>query len=206
TIERTGHYRTQHYIGAALMMVGYGTMSILTASSTIAMGEGLQIIGGIGFGMLYVGPNFAILAPLAVEDNAHALALMAYIRTFGQTFGVTIGTTVLQNGLKSRLPAAFLEQFPSSTSVSYAIIPLINSLTEPMRSLVQQAFANSIRNIWLWVVGIAGIVLLSVLPMQQLTLATALDENWGLEKRGIAEDVESGATAPAEKTILDPKT
>ncbi|KAF8314215.1 MFS general substrate transporter [Clavulina sp. PMI_390] len=84
TIERTGHYRTQHYIGAALMMVGYGTMSILTAKSTIAMAEGLQIVGAIGFGMLYVGPNFAILAPLAVEDNAHALALMAYIRTFGQ--------------------------------------------------------------------------------------------------------------------------
>ncbi|KAF8321090.1 MFS general substrate transporter [Clavulina sp. PMI_390] len=200
TVERTGHYLIQNYIGTALMMLGYGTMSILTANSTIAMGEGLQIIGAIGLGILYVGPNFAILAPLAVEDNAHALALMSYIRTFGQTFGVTIGTTVLQNGLKSRLPEAFLEQFPDSTSISYAIIPLINSLTEPTRSLVQQAFAGSIRNIWFWVVGIAGIALVSALPMQQLTLATTLDENWGLEKREAASDIESRAVTPVEKT------
>lgn len=65
-------------------MIGYGTLSILTSTSTIAMAEGLQVVGSIGLGLLYVAPNFAVLAPLAVEDNAHALALMSYLRTFGQ--------------------------------------------------------------------------------------------------------------------------
>ena len=84
SVERTGHYLIQNYIGWALVMIGYGTLSLLTATSSIAMGEGLQIIGAMGFGVLYVAPNFSILAPLRVEDNAHALALMSYLRTFGQ--------------------------------------------------------------------------------------------------------------------------
>ncbi|KAF8314723.1 MFS general substrate transporter [Clavulina sp. PMI_390] len=183
SVERTGHYLIQNYLGFMVMMVGYGTLSLLTAESTTAMASGLQIVGAVGLGILYVAPNFAVLAPLAVEDNAHALALMSYIRSFGQTFGVTIGTTVLQNGLKSRLPADFIAQFPTATDISYAIIPIINSLPEPTRSLVRQAFAGSIHNIWLWVVGIAGFGLLSSMLMKQITLHTTMDENWGLQKR-----------------------
>ena len=83
-MERTGHYLIQNYVAWALVMIGYGTLSLLTATSSIAMGEGLQIVGAMGFGILYVAPNFSILAPLRVEDNAHALALMSYLRTFGQ--------------------------------------------------------------------------------------------------------------------------
>jgi hypothetical protein len=84
SIERTGHYLIQNYIGWALVMIGYGALSLLTATSSIAMGEGLQIIGAMGSGILYVAAKFSTLAPLGVEDNAHALALMAYLRTFGQ--------------------------------------------------------------------------------------------------------------------------
>lgn len=124
-----------------------------------------------------------------------------------RTFGVTLGTTILQNGLKSRLPAAFLAQFPSSTEISYAIIPLIPSLPDPvLRAQVKEAFASSISIIWLWVVGIAGLGLLATLPMKQMTLATSLDENWGLERTGTANvrgssDLE--ATGSVEKVASE---
>lgn len=220
SVERTGHYLIQNYIGWALVMIGYGTLSLLTANSSIAMGSGLQIIGAMGLGVLYVGPNFALLAPLAVEDNAHALALMSYLRTFGQcvvlllntpfslltdynsirTFGVTLGTTILQNGLKSRLPSTFLSQFPSGAEISYAIIPLIKSLPDPvLRAQVKAAFAGSISVIWLWVVGLAAAGLIATLPMRQWSLATTLDGNWGLETPAMIGDESEKVVNPEAK-------
>lgn len=191
-------------------------MSLLKYDSSIAMAEGLQVVGAAGLGLLYVAPNFAVLAPLAVEDNAHALALMSYLRTFGQyvvfnstfsklrsgsksskwessrAFGITMGTTILQNGLKSRLPSEFLAQFPNGAEISYAVIPLVKTLSQPLQNEVKAAFANSIAIIWYWVVGLAGLGLIVTLPMQQLTLHTVTDENWGLHN-GKAESEETRA-------------
>lgn len=84
SIERTGKYVYQNYIGWVLVIIGYAIMSLLKANSSTAMSQGLQMVGAIGLGILYSGPMFAILAPLKVEDNANALALLSYLRTFGQ--------------------------------------------------------------------------------------------------------------------------
>lgn len=84
SVERTGHYLFQNYIAWALVMIGYGTLSLLTSTSSLAMTQGLQILGAAGLGVLQVAPVFGVLAPLAVDDNALALALLAYIRSFGQ--------------------------------------------------------------------------------------------------------------------------
>lgn len=59
-------------------------MSTLRSTSSLAASEGLQVVGAIGMGMLFVAPQFAILAPQQVKDNAHAVALKSYLRTFGQ--------------------------------------------------------------------------------------------------------------------------
>ena len=103
------------------------------------------------------------------------------MRTIERTFGITLGTTILQNGLKSRLPTAFLQQFPSGVEVSYAVIPLVKTLPEPLKSQVEADFADSISKIWLWVVGLGGAGFLMTLLMQQMQLHTTLDEKWGLE-------------------------
>jgi hypothetical protein len=200
SIERTGHYVIQNYIGWVLIIVGYGTMSLLTASSSIAMTQGLQVIGAMGLGIGYTGPQFAILAPLKVEDNAHALALMSYLRTFGQTFGITVGTTILQNGLKADLPKAFLAQFPTGAEISYAIIPLVHALPEPLQSQVKAAFATSISHIWYAVAGLGVLGLLAVVPMRQVVLHEVTDQNWGFEQRSSGfstpmSDVEKNASA-----------
>lgn len=83
-MQRTGRYLVQHYIGWALVMIGCGTLSLLTATSTLVMTQGLQVLGAAGLGVLQVAPKFGVVAPLAVDDNALAFALLAYIRSLGQ--------------------------------------------------------------------------------------------------------------------------
>lgn len=96
---------------------------------------------------------------------------------------MTIGTTVLQTQLAKRLPEAFVEQFPGGVAIAYSAIPVIPTLAEPLRTQVREAFADSVRVIWLVMIGVAALGLLSSLFMKGLPLHTQVDETWGMDER-----------------------
>ncbi|KAG8927324.1 hypothetical protein FRC01_007659 [Tulasnella sp. 417] len=195
-------YRPQNAIGWALSAIGVGLLSLLDMSSSKAEWVGYQVIEGIGLGMLFTAPEFPILAPLPVTETAHALAFFAFVRCFAQTWGVTIGATMLQNELKKKLPRAFLEGLSSSAEkgveIAYAAIPAIRSLEEPMKTEVKQAFAGSLRVIWLVMAGISAAGILLVLGMKELKMHEVTDKDWGMkEEKKPGEDLES----PTEKQL-----
>lgn len=112
-----------------------------------------------------------------------------------RTFGITIGVTVLQNTLKRHLPSELLQKFPKGAEISYAIIPQIPSLPEPLRSEVRTAFATSIRNIWYVAIGLSGLGLLFAMPAKALVLSVVTDEEWGFDHQSGKErhrDLEVG--------------
>ncbi|KAG9050249.1 hypothetical protein FS837_006690 [Tulasnella sp. UAMH 9824] len=191
-------YRPQNMTGWVLTVVGLGLFTLLKVSTPKAQWVGFQIIEGVGLGILYAAPTFPILAPLPVGENAHALAFFAFVKSYSQTWGITLGATILQNQLKTKLPAEFLTMFPSDgVDITYAAIPQISGLPEPMRTEVRAAFASSLRVIWLAMIGICAVGLLSVLVMKEVKMHEATDEGWGLEERKRREvDEERARTDP----------
>lgn len=95
---------------------------------------------------------------------------------------MTVGGTILQNELSKRLPAEFIQQFPSGTSVAYSIVPLIPTLDEPFRTSVRVAFADSLRVYWEVLIGVGAAGLAASLLMKGLPLHAALDKDWGLKE------------------------
>ena len=142
---------------------------------------------------------FPVLAPLPVARTASALAFFAFVRAFAQTWGITVASTVLQNELKRTLPAAFLARFPGGLEIAFAAIPLIGGLDEPLRSEVRAAFADSMRVIWLVMVGISGAGLLTVVLLKEVPMKDMTDERYALEERELAGDVESSDRTVAER-------
>lgn len=96
-------------------------------------------------------------------------------------WATTIGSTILQTQLKKKLPAEFLAQFPGGISLSYAAIPLISTLPEPLLGEVRAAFADSVDVIWQVMIGITALGLLACPLMKALPLHTQIDERWGLQ-------------------------
>ena len=84
SVEVTGKHLPQAYIGWALSMIGFGIMSLLDSHSSTARAEGFQVLLAVGLGIIYITPQYSVQSPLAVTDNASAIALMAWFRTFGQ--------------------------------------------------------------------------------------------------------------------------
>lgn len=116
-------------------------------------------------------------------------------------WGVTVTGTVLQNIVSKRLPAEFLAQFPQGSSVAYAMVPLVRTLPEPLKSQVQDAYLTGIRGCWYVVLGAAVLGFASSWFMKALPLHTAVDRDWGLEegaKDSPATD-SSGASTPSHE-------
>ncbi|KAJ6567339.1 major facilitator superfamily domain-containing protein [Mycena vulgaris] len=186
----TKKYRPVNWIGWAIIMIGFGLMSILRQDASVGQWVGFQVVVAIGVGMLFSAPVFPLLAPLPNNRAASALALFSFTRAFFQTWGITISSTILQNMLEKKLPAEFVAQFPPGFEIAYAAIPAIRQLAEPLRTQVQAAFSESMAVIWQVMIGIAGLGLLASFLMKEVPMTTTVDESYALQEKERVADVE----------------
>ncbi|KAI0083281.1 iron permease [Irpex rosettiformis] len=196
TITKT--YRVQLWLAWVVLVIAMGVFTTVRVDTPGWHSIFFSGLVGLGCGMSYSAQYFPVLAPLPVSENAHALALFSFFRTFASVWAITIGGTVLQNQLVKRLPEAFTSQFPSGAALAYASIPAISKLPEPLRTEVRTAFAESIRVIWQVLTGIAGMGFLSSLAMKGLPLHTQVDERWGIE-----DGNSNGAGERSESSLRD---
>lgn len=84
SITITRRYRPQIWLGWVMTVVGMGLLILVKADTSKAKVIGFEILLGSPLGVLTAGVFFPILAPLNPLDNAHAIALYAFGRTFCQ--------------------------------------------------------------------------------------------------------------------------
>ncbi|OJT12202.1 hypothetical protein TRAPUB_11258 [Trametes pubescens] len=180
-VKKTNKYRPSNWVGWILIMIGFGLLSTLKADSRPAAWAGYQVITAIGVGIIWASTVFPILAPVQVTRFASALAFYNFCRTFSQTWGVTISATILQNELRKRLPAAFLEQFPDGVEIAYAAIPVIHQLNEPLQTEVRIAFADSMAVVWKAMIGFSGAGFLTLFFLREVPMHKHTDETYGLQ-------------------------
>lgn len=202
SIALTKTYRVQLWLAWAAYAAGFGVLATLRAEQDIARATGALVLLGVGSGIAYSASYFPVLAPLPVRANAQALAFLQFCRSFAAVWGVTIGTAVLQTQLTRRLPPAFVQSLPGGVSIAYSAIPVIPALPEPARTQVRVAFAESIRVLWLVMIGISGVGGLAALLMKGLPLHTQVDESWGMEEKRVGDE-ERGQDVTAEKEELE---
>ncbi|KAI0826717.1 Mfs1.2 [Trametes gibbosa] len=174
-------YRPQHYLGWSIFMIGMGVFTTVDADASLAQAVGLPIVIACGAGMIFAATYFPVLSPLPVSENAHALAFFAFCRSFAGIWGISVGASVLQNELSKRLPQEFLVQLGTGVDLSYATIPHIPALEQPLKDEVRRAFGDSLSVVWQVMVGILGIGLLASLLMRDVPLHNTVDDKWALD-------------------------
>lgn len=97
----TGKYRMSNYIGWAVTILGWGLLSLFRLDTQTYAWVLIQLVLGIGIGILYSSTLFPVLAPVPVKQGPHAMGFYVFMRNFGQTFGVSIGGTILQNQVRT---------------------------------------------------------------------------------------------------------
>jgi hypothetical protein len=237
-VKKTGKYVIPIYVGWVLAIIGAGLLTTLRADSSMAKSIGFQLPISAGVGIVYVVSLFPILASIPVTQSAPAMALFVFSRNFGyvspspshstlstlhglvttlecQIWGVTVGGTILQNELKKNLPASFVAQFPQGIEIAFATIPIIPTLSSPLRDGVRDTFGEALKVVWQAVLGMSIAGFLFSLGMRQLELHTVIDEDWGrsdsdaaqlsdlevLPKNPTSTDLEASAASPTKNEV-----
>lgn len=137
--------------------IGNGLFIKLDADSSLAMIVGFQLIAGIGGGLLFEPPLIALQAMTSQEDIATAIGTLGFIRSLSTSLAAVIGGVVFQNGMdiqgsnlrSAGLPPDIIENL-SGARAAANVGDIVSELSDPMQKLmVREAFAWSLRNLWI---------------------------------------------------------
>lgn len=165
-IARRGHYRRSLIFGASLIVAGFLMLSTLgTTTRLVQVGVYVALLGA---GLGIVSENLILVVQNAVARGTagSAGALVAFFRSLGAVICVAVLGAVL-----SALVAAEIHAGGGSAYQSGGI-PNLATLTEPMRSLVSDAYAHGVAMIYFICVPAALLILGSVSLLHERPLAS----------------------------------
>jgi len=88
--SKTGRYRWSLYVGFVLTTIGMGLLYLLDVGTSVVEWVFLELVGGIGIGLLYPGMNLSIQSSVPPKDIAIAAGLFTFFRAAGQSVGVAV--------------------------------------------------------------------------------------------------------------------
>lgn len=203
-IHQSGRYIELIWVGMALLTLGNGLYIIFGAASSLGSIVAIQIVAGIGVGLLFDPPLIALQALVSQDDTATATATLGFVRSTGVSLSIVIGGVVLQNGMGLQkpklqqlgLPADLVEVLSGPTAAIN--IGLIRTISDPLQKLgVKAAYALSLKNLWILCTGMAACGLFAVALITQKELSREHTET----KPGIKEKRGDEPTPLVERVV-----
>ncbi|KAL8776008.1 MAG: hypothetical protein Q9213_008412 [Squamulea squamosa] len=186
-ITVTGRYRWAIWAGWFLTVLGTGLLYLLSVQTSTVAWIFLNLVGGLGMGMLFPSMAFAIQASQTNEDLAFAIAMFSFFRAFGQAIGVAVGGTVFQNQMKSKLLAypALASKANEYSKDASSLVQIIKGMQDDgVKQNLQHAYADSLKVVWATMCGLAGVGLILSLGTKGLDMNKPLEtEQYFLDEK-----------------------
>ncbi|KAL9096784.1 MAG: hypothetical protein Q9165_001272 [Trypethelium subeluteriae] len=200
-MSKFGRYRPLQHAGFALMIVGFGVLTLLGNNPSTGDWVGLQIPSAIGVGLVLPVLLPSVQASLSDEDTALSTSTWSFIRSFGLIWGATIPIAAFDNQfnrllhkIDDRIVAAQLE---NGSAYERATKTYINSITDPVtRGQVQSVYVEAIRTVWWVSLAFSAVAFLLVIIQKEIKLREQVDTKFGQDKGDKTEqpDAENPST------------
>jgi hypothetical protein len=159
-IKKTGRYLPPIWFGLFFMALGFGLFIDLGAKANWAKIIMFEIVAGLGVGPNFQAPLIALQTLVPRRDIATATATFGFIRNMATSISVVIGGVVFQNEMQKRYPslvASLGERTANllSGGTAGASVGIVKDLPPAQRAIARQAFAKSLRTMWIMYVAFA---------------------------------------------------
>jgi len=137
----------------------------------------VNLVPGLGCGMLLQGLAFGIQVASSDKDAAAAVMLFTFSRSFGQAIGVALGGVIFQNQMLKNALANFLTaaHAVSLSSEASAMAEILKTLPHgPYRDQVVQSYCDAMKIVWATCAGFAFAGLVSSVFIRHFSLDRAL--------------------------------
>ncbi|KAL4872233.1 hypothetical protein BDV12DRAFT_152164 [Aspergillus spectabilis] len=177
-IHRTGRYQEVIWLGMATVVLGTGLFIDYNTATSLGKIVGYQIISGFGCGLLFFPPLLALQSNIHIKDTATATATFGFVRNVAMALSVVLGGVVFQNSMLTRrssledagLSPTLQEDFTGAEAAAN-VLAVKDVVATFQRQAIKQAFAWSIRNIWILYTALAAIGLISSVFIKKIQLS-----------------------------------
>ena len=198
----TGRYRWALWAGWTLATLGMGLLYLQTPYTSTVAWVFLNLVPGLGTGILFAGMGIAIPAAADPKDMAHAVAFYSFFRAFGQGIGVAVGGVVFQNVMKRKLEGfEELKEFAGEWSKdAAALVQVLKTMNKGVvRDELAVAYADSLKVVWATMCGLAAVAMVSSVFVKGYSLEREMETEQGFVHTARVGDVEGSE----EKTRVD---
>lgn len=203
-ITVTGRYRWAIWLGWVLSTIGLGLMCLIKVTTSVYGWILLNIIPGLGLGILFPSLGYAVQASATPENLAIAVAMFSFFRALGQAIGVAVGGVVFQNQMyKNLLRYPALAPMASAYSqVAAGLVQVIKAMADGAnKTHLKEAYTDSLRIVWAVCCAISGVALLFSLMTESYDLDRALETTQGLRGEGKEQGQDQEKELPMEKDL-----
>ncbi|RMZ85099.1 hypothetical protein DV738_g70, partial [Chaetothyriales sp. CBS 135597] len=198
SITKLNRYRWCIYAGWAMTTLGCGLLVLLDVDTTIAQFIFINIVPGIGLGLLFPSLQFQLQAASSSKDVAFAVAMFSFFRAFGQTLGVAIGGVIFQNQMTHKLRAYphFAAIASELAQDATALVYIIQGTPAGQdKSDLLTAYNGSIRSIYIFLTACAGLGLVTCIWIKEYDINRPLETAQGLVQEKKRKDEEKAEAA-----------
>lgn len=128
-ITKTGRYRWAIWSGWVLTTFGAGLPYLLDAHTSTVAWIFLNLVSGIGMGVLFPSTAFAVQVSSTNANVAFAVAIFSFYRVCGQAVGVAFGGSIFQNQMRFKL-LIYPSLAPMATQYSRDAASLVETIRE----------------------------------------------------------------------------
>jgi MFS family permease len=192
-IATTGKYRWANWAGWFLATLGSGLLIMLKPNTSTVAWIFLNLVGGIGTGMLFPAMALAVQASAAVKDQAYAANMFSFFRAFGQTLGVAIGGVIFQNQMRKKmLTFPLLADMAGECSKDAAgLVQIIKEMPAgAMKEQLRESYTDALKYIWIVMTVLAAVSLIAILFIDEFDMNTEMDNERGFKDKDKVKDVE----------------
>jgi hypothetical protein len=192
-IAVTGKYRYFNIAGWFLATLGMGLLIMLKPDTSTVAWIFLNLVGGLGTGVLFPAMALAVQSSAAVKDQAYAANMFSFFRAFGQTLGVAIGGVIFQNQMRKRmLSYPLLADLAGVYSKDAAgLVQIIKDMPAgPMKEQLRESYTDALKYIWIVMTVFSAVALFATLFIHEYSMDTAMDNERGFVDKNKVKDVE----------------
>ncbi|KAL2864366.1 major facilitator superfamily domain-containing protein [Aspergillus lucknowensis] len=173
----TGRYRWGLWAGWTLSIVGLGLLCLLRPHTSTAGWIFLNLPSGLGLGLLTAAIVCTVQASATNRNLTVAVAMVVFFRAFGQAVGIAVGGVVFQNRMRHELLkySEWSAQARELSRDASALVMVIQGMEDgAAKENLKSAYTDSLRIIWGFMAGVAGVGLVLSVLVKKYDLNRAL--------------------------------
>ncbi|KAF2661090.1 MFS drug transporter [Lophiostoma macrostomum CBS 122681] len=199
-IRKTGIYRPLIWFGMAVLTLGFGLFIDLKSYTSWSRIIIFQILAGIGTGPNFQAPLIALQNRTRPQDMAAVTGGFLFVRNLATSMSVVFGGAIFDNQLARlvsetpELSAAISQSVGASLTAANGGV--MAAMPPSQRSALQGAYTASLRDMWIFYTGAAGLgTVLSLLIKQK-----ALSDEHQPSQQGLDSNEDDSGTKHQETT------